>query len=374
MIKSVKYIFIIFSLIASFIFSRDRLTGDGVIIKQEPYTIEEINKLEELYNAGNIQALETLINIYQDHNQIYDIRIASLNILSSIKNPMVVDALQQTIKNIDFIELEFLQKSMQVLINNQENESSQYLIEALANSENKIMDLRANIIDAIGQNGTDDAIITLVDLYEISMTNHMRMNELMSLTLGNIDDDRGIPILIKIASDKSVDLRIRNKAVEILAKKDSPELVDYFVQMLGDPNTNEEMLTFVHNTMGEIHKDRLTLALLESFETGKSRYFSNLYSIMNSLENYTNPQIKPAFLEVAKADEFPRLLRIKAIQSLGNFDDPTVLNELIPILEQPENYEFYFEILQLAQNLNADNKYMNLIRKTGHQLMMNKTK
>ena len=74
MIKSVKYIFIIFSLIASFIFSKDRLTGDGVIIKQEPYTIEEINKLEELYNAGNIQALETLINIYQDHNQIYDIR------------------------------------------------------------------------------------------------------------------------------------------------------------------------------------------------------------------------------------------------------------------------------------------------------------
>ena len=32
------------------------------------------------------------------------------------------------------------------------------------------------------------------------------------------------------------------------------------------------LLTFVHNTMGEIHNDRLTLALLESFETGKSRF------------------------------------------------------------------------------------------------------
>ena len=46
--------------------------------------------------------------------------------------------------------------------------------------------------------------------------------------------------------------------------------------MLGDPETNEEMLGFINNAMGDIQNDRLTIALLESFQTGKNRYFANL--------------------------------------------------------------------------------------------------
>ena len=91
--------------------------------------------------------------------------------------------------------------------------------------------------------------------------------------------------------------------------------------------------------------------------------------IMNSLEDYQNPEVKPLFVEVAKTEGYPRLLRIKAIQSLENFNDVTVLDDIIPILKVPNNYEFYYEINNLAINLNANDKYLNEIRRLGLEAM-----
>ena len=373
MIKYIKYLFLIVLILSSLNAKKNRLTNDAIILKQEPYSIEEINKLEELYltEEDNINVLETLINIYKNHNQIYSVRIAALDVLSKIDNPLVIDSLQETIENIEFIEFDFLVKSMEILHNNNDLNSTNSFIKGLANSENKIIDLRTKIIESIGKNGSNDAILTLIDLYEISLSNHSRMNELISLTLGNMDDDKAIPVLMNIANDKNINIRIRNQAVEILSKKNAPELVDYFIEMLGDPETNEEMLNFINNGMGDIYNDRLVLALIESFETGKNRYFASLHSIMTSLDNYDNPQIKPGYIQVALNDSFPRLLRIKAIQGLANFNDYQVLDEIIPILKNPNNYEFYFEILNLINTLNAPEKYNNMIRKIGHKAMEN---
>ena len=348
-----------------------RLTGKGLIIKQEPYTEDEIYKLKELYDAGNHAALDILINIYKEKNQIYNIRILALKMLSGIDNPLIKNAIQSTLENVEFLELEYLAKSIEVLKNYNDFESTNSLIKSLSNSENKIMELRELIINAIGENGAEDEIITLLDLYEISMTNHSRMSELLTLTLGNMDDDRSIPVLIDIASNKDINIRIRNTAVEVLSRKNAPELVDYFVEMLGDPETNEEMLGFISNTMGEINNDRMTMALLESYQIGKNRYYANLHSIMSALNDYNNPKIKPTFIEIAITDGFPRLLRIKAIQGLAKFNDSSILDYIIPILENPNNYEYYFDILNLAKELNAKENYMNLIRKSAHKAMLN---
>ncbi len=371
MIKYIKYLFIIIIVMSFVAAKKNRLTNDATILKQEPYSLEEIEQLKELYlsEEDNIKVLETLINIYKDHNQIYNVRMAALNILSGINNPLVLDALQETIENIEFIEFDFLIKSIEILHKNNSLNTSESFIKGLKNSENKIIDLRTKFINSVGENGSEDAILTLIDLYEISLSNHARMNELMSLTLGNMNDDRAIPVLMKIINDKDINIRIRNQAVEILAKKDAPELVDYFIEMLGDPETNEEMLNFINNSMGDLHNDRLVLALIESFETGKNRYFASLHSLMTSLNNYDNPQMKPGYIQIINNDSFPRLLRIKAIQGLANFNDPTVLDEIIPILDNPDNYEFYFEILNLVNMLDAPEIYKNKIRKIGHQAM-----
>ena len=350
---------------------KKRLLGKSFVIKQEPYNPEEIYQLKTLYEFGNQSALEVLIQIYQDKNQLYDIRILCLDALSTIDNPLVKDAIKSTVENVEFIELEYLIKSIEILNDYGDLQSTNSLVTGLKNSENKIMDLRETIVNAIGENGSNDEILTLIDLYEISMSNHSRMNELLTLTLGNMDDDRSIPLLMKIASDKNINIRIRNTAVEVLSRKNAPELVDYFIEMLGDPETNEEMLGFVNNAMSNIQNDRMTMALLESFQTGKNRYYASLHSIMSAMDEYNNPQIKPAFIEIATTEGFPRLLRVKAINSLANFNDSQVLDYIVPILENPDNYEFYFDILNLANKLNADEKYMNTIRNAAYKAMLN---
>ena len=367
-----KNILIISVLVIAFIWGKPskRLTGKSIVIKQNPYSSEEIYKLKDLYDAGNHSALDALITIYQDKNQTYDIRILCLDLLSELDNPLIKDALSKTIESMEFLELEYLAKSINILKNYNDFESTNVLINGLSNSENKIMDLRETIVNAIGENGSSDEIITLLDLYEVSLTNHSRMNELLAYTLGNIDDDRGIPILIDIASNKNINIRIRNTAVEILSRKNAPELVDYFVEMLGDPETNEEMLDFVNNAMGDIQNDRMIMALLESYQTGKNRYFANLHSIMSALDDYNNPQIKPTFIEIATTDGFPRLLRTKAIKGLENFNDVGVLDYIIPILENSDNYEFYFDILDLAKRLEAPESYMNMIRDAAYKAML----
>ena len=68
------------------------------------------------------------------------------------------------------------------------------LTAALKKSESKIMDLREVIVQAIGENGSDDQIITLLELYEISKINHQKNSQLLSNVVSDIafDNDEGI--------------------------------------------------------------------------------------------------------------------------------------------------------------------------------------
>ena len=96
---------------------KKKLLGKTLVIKQEPYNPDEIDQLKNLYEFGNQSALDVLIQIYQDKNQLYDIRILCLDILSTFDNPLVKDAIKSTVENVEFIELEYLIKSIEILHN-----------------------------------------------------------------------------------------------------------------------------------------------------------------------------------------------------------------------------------------------------------------
>ena len=59
------------------------------------------------------------------------------------------------------------------------------------------------------------------------------------------------------------------------------------------------------------------------------------------------------------------------MQSLSHFNDVTVLDELIPLLNESYNYDYYYEINTLANDLNAGEDYMRKIRKAGYNAMNN---
>jgi len=342
----------------------------SIILIKDPYTMDDLNKYRQEFNSDLPGATDILIAIYKDKNQVLSVRLEALEILSTNSdNPVLKSALKETIENTEFIEIEITKKSIEMLLDFENLNATDTFVNGLQNSITKIMELRSQFIEAIGENHTKDKVITLLDLYEISLKDHQRMNELLTLSLGELDDDRSIPLLMEIANDDEVELHVRNRAIEILSRKNAPELVDFFIERLGSPGSNDQMLEFIHNSMGVVEQDRLVMALLESYQTGKTRYHAMLHSIMGSLEDYNSPDVKPVFVEVATTEGFPRLLRIKAIESLANFKDVTVLDDLIPILENSYNHDYYYELTNLANALNADNNYKQKIKEASFKAM-----
>ena len=347
--------------------------NENIILIQDPYTMDDLLKLKSEFNSDLPEATDELIGIYKDKNQILAVRLEALEILSTNQdNPVLKTALKETIENTEFIELEIIKKSIDMLLKFNNLNATDTFVDGLQNSISKTMELRAEFIEAIGENHTKDKIITLLDLYEISKKDYQRMNELLTLSLGELDDNRSIPLLMEIANDDDIELHVRNRAIEILSRKNAPELVDFFIERLGNPKSNDQMLEFIHNSMGIVDQDRLVMALLESYQTGKTRYHAMLHSIMGSLEDYNSPDVKPVFIEVATTEGFPRLIRIKAIQSLANFNDVTVLDDLIPILENSKNHDYYYELINLANALNADSNYKQTIKEASFKAMQNK--
>tara|TARA_B100000401_G_scaffold84672_1_gene53721 strand:- start:20 stop:1150 length:1131 start_codon:yes stop_codon:yes gene_type:complete len=375
--KKTLHIFIILSLIISIGFAekerskKNKKSKKTIIQLVDSFTFEDIEKLKDSYNTGSEKALNKLIAIYQDPNQSIAIRLSALEAVENSKDLNLKIALEEVIQNADFVLDDLMKKSLYTLIKMDDKSSSNAIVKGLQNSEDKIIDLRTIMVDAVGENNTEDKIITLLELYEVSASNHQRMNELLTLSLGDLDDERAMPILMDIARDNSLKMSTRNRAIEILSRKNSPELIDFFVEILGDPNSNDTMQEFINSSMGLENRDRMVMALLESYQIGKTRYHAILYSIIEGLEDYNNPQMKPLFLDVAQTQGFPKGLRIKAIQTLANFNDETVLNDLIKMLESHENYKFYYEIYNLAEKLNANQNYMNKIRQAGFNAMRN---
>ena len=375
--KKTLHIFIILSLIISISFAekerskKNKKSKKTIIQLVDSFTFEDIEKLKDSYNTGSEKALNKLIAIYQDPNQSIAIRLSALEAVENSKDLNLKIALEEVIQNADFVLDDLMKKSLYTLIKMDDKSSSNAIVKGLQNSEDKIIDLRTIMVDAVGENNTEDKIITLLELYEVSASNHQRMNELLTLSLGDLDDERAMPILMDIARDNNLKMSTRNRAIEILSRKNSPELIDFFVEILGDPNSNDTMQEFINSSMGLENRDRMIMALLESYQIGKTRYHAILYSIIEGLEDYNNPQMKPLFLDVAQTEGFPKGLRIKAIQTLANFNDETVLNDLIKMLESHENYKFYYEIYNLAEKLNANQNYMNKIRQAGFNAMRN---
>jgi len=358
-IKSISYFIFITAIVLSFTFPKQM-------------TLEKVEDLRlDMIEKKKKRALVKLISIYKDRNQPYDIRLEALRAIAESRHPLVIEAIQEAISDASMIELDIMLRSIDILAQFGEEKSSPAFIKGLQTSESKIMAIRESIISGLEKNGSEDEIITLLDLYEISKTNYIRMERMLSVTLGQMNDDRAIPVLMEIASDESVDITTRTIAVEVLAKKQAPELVDYFIKLLGDPSTRHRLNEFTLSVMGEIDNERMILALLESYKNGKSQYHSLLNSVLATVEEYQNPEIIPLLKEVAVSDALPNGTRLKAIKALAKFKDEQSMDAIIEMLEDPKNYIFYYDILMVVDNFGGYNKFKNRIRQVGHRAMLN---
>ena len=336
------------------------------------YTIEDVEKEKVKMRKGKNKSAQNLLEIYQDFKQPYDVRLAALRALRGSDLPFVLESMRKSIASAELIEFDLVNQSVNMLLEYKDRESTEALIECLKSTETKIMDLRENIVSAIGTNGSEDEIITLVSLYEISKTNHFRMNKILAETLGKINDDKIIPILMEIASDEDLSVNVRGQAIEILGRKNSIELVDYFIKVLDDPSANNDLNKFAHMMFEEFEDPRMMMSIVESYQLGKSEYYRLLNSLINGMSNYQSSDIKDALLEISKTKDNPHHIRIKAINALAKVADENIVNEMLLMLEDNSNYKYYNEIIQLIENMNMDNDSIkNNLRKAAFKAMEN---
>ena len=371
--KNIIYIitFLVFALSLNGCVMRDGRIEPVSFSKSVIKNMEDVEKQRQLLKNGKRSSISALIDAYNNNKLSFEVRMASLEALAESKDPLVIEAIQKSVRNVELLELDMMIKSIELLTKYGDVQSINSLTMALKKSESKIMDLREIIIKAIGQHGSEDQIITLLDLYEISRMNHQRNSELLALALGDMGDDRAIPILMEIAKNKEYDLRTRKLAVDILGKKEAIELVDYFIDLLGDPESRQSMNDFALEVMGDLDNQRMILALLESYQIGKQQYYSMLIKLMDVMSAENNVHLKPVIVEVALTEHLPHHIRIKAIKSLVNFGDAGVIDEILPLLEESKNYIFYNHIVNLILDFDAMPDYESRLRDVSFKAMQN---
>lgn len=85
-----------------------------IILVKDPYTMDDLNKIRSDFNSQKSGSLELLIEIYKDKNQILEVRLESLNILSTSKNPSIKSAILETISDSEFLEMEIMKKALKI--------------------------------------------------------------------------------------------------------------------------------------------------------------------------------------------------------------------------------------------------------------------
>ena len=154
----------------------------------------------------------------------------------------------------------------------------------------------------------------------------------------------------------------------MLARKNSTELVDYFVKVLDDPNSNDRLNRYAHMMFEEFEDPRLMMSLIESYQVGKSEYYRLLNTLVDAMGDYDYQDVKFSLLDIAKNKDNPHHIRIKAINSLGEIVDQNIVNNMLDMLSDPDNYKFYNEITDVIKSMGDENVNENL-RKAAFEAM-----
>lgn len=327
-------------------------------------SFELIENLSTAYSEGKLQALEEMIAIYNDTNQPYDVRMASGRALASTQHPTALNALSDNVGEAASLDITFMVGSIELLSEFRDDpRAADAMVNAMNKVEDKTNSLQMALIKNLNKVRTKDQVMALLDLYEVSRSNYNRTEMLLTETLGALGTDEVVPILTQIARDPFVNLGIRNRALEILGKKDPSQVAGAFAELLGDPETNLEVRDFALNTMKGVKEENLILALLQTYRTGKDQYYNILNTLLEALGEFDDPEIRKAVQEIAMNDVYPLEIRIKAIQKISGISDETVIPSLMPILSDYNQYKLHSSVIDAIKKLGGYDKFEQEIRR-----------
>ena len=327
-------------------------------------TFELIDKLRIAYEDGRIQALEELISIYNDSSLPFEARIEAGKVLGDSQHPTALNAIAQTVSSGAALDITFMDESIKLLTKFRENpKAAEAMIQGMENIELKTNSLHMTLVRSLNKIRVEDQVLALLDLYEIAHANVERTDLLLAETLGAIGTEEVVPILVSIAKNPGLKIGVRNRAVEILGKKDPADVANAFAELLNDPATNLEVREFALKTMRGVKQENLILALLNTYNAGRNEYYSLLNTLLEALGNFDDPQVFKAIIQIGLTDDLPIDLRKKAIESLGGLNNPNVIPRFLPLLSDAKNYTLHGPIVQMVGRLGKQDLYHEEIRR-----------
>ena len=330
----------------------------------DPDFLNRVQELKSAYRGGNIRALDELIEVYQDPDLHVKLRVAAGKTLAQTEHPRALHAISEMVATTTAVDYTLLNKSISMLGMFSENpKAADALVRSMRTMEKRTNEVHVALVKSLNRVRTKDQILALLDLYEVAKSNMSRTERLLTETLGAIGSDQVVPVLTSVARDPKINIGIRNKAVEILGKKNPNDVAIAFAELLGDPNTNLEVREFALNTMKGVKEENLVLALLNTYNMGKTQYYSLLNTMLAALGEFDDPEVKKAVIEIAHSDDYPTDIRKKAIDNLAAFNDPSVVDGLLPMLEYKKNYIYYDNIINMVYALGEEKKNAEAVRR-----------
>ena len=330
----------------------------------DPDFLNRVQELKSAYRGGNIRALDELIEVYQDPDLHVKLRVAAGKTLAQTQHPRALHAISEMVATTTALDYTLLNESISMLGMFSENQkAANALVKSMRTMEKRTNEVHIALVKSLNRVRTKDQILALLDLYEVAKSNMSRTERLLTETLGAIGSDQVVPVLTSVARDPKINIGIRNKAVEILGKKNPTDVAIAFAELLGDPNTNLEVREFALNTMKGVKEENLVLALLNTYNMGKTQYYSLLNTMLAALGEFDDPEVKKAVIEIAHSNDYPTDIRKKAIDNLAAFNDPSVVDGLLPMLENKENYIYYDNIINMVYALGEEKKNAESVRR-----------
>ena len=330
----------------------------------DPDFLNRVQELKSAYRGGNIRALDELIEVYQDADLHLKLRVAAGKTLAQTQHPRALHAISEMVATTTAVDYSLLNESISMLGMFSENpKAANALVRSMRTMEKRTNEVHIALVKSLNRVRTKDQILALLDLYEVAKSNMARTERLLTETMGAIGSDQVVPVLTSVARDPKINIGIRNKAVEILGKKNPDDVAIAFAELLGDPNTNLEVREFALNTMKGVKEENLVLALLNTYNMGKTQYYSLLNTMLAALGEFDDPEVKKAVIEIAHSDDYPNDIRKKAIDNLAAFNDPSVVDGLLPMLEEKENYIYYDNIINMVYALGEEKKNAESVRR-----------
>ena len=330
----------------------------------DPDFLNKVQELKSAYREGNIQALDELIEVYEDPDLHVKLRVAAGKTLAQTEHPRALHSISEMVATTTALDYALLNESIRMLGMFKENpKAADALVRSMHKMEDKTNEIHISLIKNLRRVRTKDQILALLDLYEVAKSNMSRTERLLTESMGAIGNDQVIPILTQVARDPKINIGVRNQAVEILGKKKPDDVAVAFAELLGDPNTNLEVREFALNTMKGVKEENLVLALLNTYNMGKTEYYSLLSTMLDALGEFNDPEVKKAVIEIAHSDDYPIDIRKKAINNLAEFNDPSILNGLLPMLENKDNYIYYDNIINMVYKLGEEKKNAESVRR-----------